>query len=88
MNKVSPESKELRRHLLRLRRENNRRNIFQMARGTSKSVLTVVDTETYLLAESFLKRIENGEPLTMDMWKMARLELESRIWDVFYQKHF
>ena len=83
MNKVSAESKTLRNHLLRFRRKNKLRNVIQ-ERGTGKSVLALVNIETDLLADNFLKRIENGEPLTFEMWEMARFELATRIWNSFY----
>lgn len=78
-----PESETLRKTLLRKYGNRTMQNI-AFARGNSKPVLALTQSEITALALAFISRIEAGEKLTFSDWEKARLALVTKIQNAFY----
>lgn len=78
------ESERLRKALLRKYGNRTMQNV-AFARGSSKSVLALMQFEITVLALDFVSRIvEGGEKLTFSDWEKARLALVTKIQNAFY----
>lgn len=77
------ESERLRKALLHKYGNRTMQNV-TFARGSSKPVLALTQSEITALALDFVSRIEAGEKLTFSDWEKARLALVTKIQNAFY----